>query len=326
MKNIISLLSIVTFLALVSIRADAQLMGVDINPPISILHVFESTTNTGVAAGLTVEQDNTGDAVIQYLLTGGQRWVMGIDNDDADLFKISAITDLTNGQFYVDASGNVAMESNNTLEITTPKELLQVGESNASTSTIRVEGTQTGGDDFAASIIFQEENQVSPSGTLEIGYDGTNNAFLIELGGSRVVSQVEGTDDFDIAGTVVGGFGMMDVSFTRDDEGDNDFVAIAVACNPITNNVFVRVVDNKNINIQALDNDGRWTAWVDFGNPGAGQIMSVGVDISHDGLADADAYAVMIVARMDDGTTYVRTSNADNTTLANLDATGSYGA
>ena len=42
-----------------------------------------------LATGITIEQDGTGDAVVQYLLTGGRRWVTGIDNDDTAEGKIS---------------------------------------------------------------------------------------------------------------------------------------------------------------------------------------------------------------------------------------------
>lgn len=56
---------------------------------VSTVHIYENTSNTGATAGLTIEQDGTGDAVLQFLLTGGQRFVMGIDNSDGDKFKIT---------------------------------------------------------------------------------------------------------------------------------------------------------------------------------------------------------------------------------------------
>lgn len=57
--------------------------------PASPLHVYEDTTEISDAAGITIEQDGTGDAVLQYLLTGGQRWASGIDNTD-DKYKIAS--------------------------------------------------------------------------------------------------------------------------------------------------------------------------------------------------------------------------------------------
>jgi hypothetical protein len=58
--------------------------------PVSNLHIAENTTATNTTAGHTIEQAGTGDAVTQYLLTGVQRWVIGIDNSDGDKFKIAA--------------------------------------------------------------------------------------------------------------------------------------------------------------------------------------------------------------------------------------------
>ena len=78
--------------------------------PASILHVYEDTATTGASAGLTVENDGTGDALIQYLLTGTQRWVGGIDNSDGDKFKISRGSDLgTTNSLTLDTGGNVGI-------------------------------------------------------------------------------------------------------------------------------------------------------------------------------------------------------------------------
>jgi hypothetical protein len=65
--------------------------------PGSPLHVFESTAATSTTAGLTIEQASTGDAITQFVLTGGQRWIVGIDNSDGDKFKISESNDLGTG-------------------------------------------------------------------------------------------------------------------------------------------------------------------------------------------------------------------------------------
>lgn len=64
---------------------------------VSRLHVKESTTATSTTAGATIEQGSTGDAVLHFLLTGGQRIMMGIDNSDSDKFKIGDSTDLASG-------------------------------------------------------------------------------------------------------------------------------------------------------------------------------------------------------------------------------------
>ena len=60
-------------------------LGVD---PNARLHVYENTTETGAAAGLTIEQGGTGDAVIHYTRTGIQTFSTGVDGTDSDKFKI----------------------------------------------------------------------------------------------------------------------------------------------------------------------------------------------------------------------------------------------
>ena len=54
--------------------------------PVANLHVYENSSGTGTGSGITVENDGTGDAIVQYLLTGAKRWVTGIDNSDNDNF------------------------------------------------------------------------------------------------------------------------------------------------------------------------------------------------------------------------------------------------
>ena len=62
--------------------------------PINLLHIKgdNSTTSqsSGGAASITIEQDGTGDAALNFLLTATRRWIMGIDNSDSDKFKISS--------------------------------------------------------------------------------------------------------------------------------------------------------------------------------------------------------------------------------------------
>jgi len=85
-------------------------VGIGTSSPASPLHVFEDTTTTGVAAGITIEQDGIGDAIIQFLETAGQRWVAGLDNSDQNKFKISSTEDLVNdSRFTIDTLGRVGV-------------------------------------------------------------------------------------------------------------------------------------------------------------------------------------------------------------------------
>lgn len=103
-------------------------VGIGRTSPADKLHVYSNDSST--IAGLTLEQDGTGDSVIQYLLTGIKRWVTGIDNSDGDKFKISHNTDLstdnvatftadnrvgigtTSPSEKLDVSGNIALSGN----------------------------------------------------------------------------------------------------------------------------------------------------------------------------------------------------------------------
>lgn len=85
-------------------------VGIGITSPISKLHVYENTASVNNTAGLTIEQDGTGDAITQYLLTGMQRWVTGVDNSDADKFKWSTSADLnTNALMTLTTGGNLGI-------------------------------------------------------------------------------------------------------------------------------------------------------------------------------------------------------------------------
>lgn len=313
-------ITIFSICALAASNSWAQGLGVNIAAPVSMLHIYENTALTGSVAGVTVEQDGAGDAESQFLLTG-QRWVKGIDNDDGDKFKIAIDADLsTFSAINITTAGDVGIGVN------TPKELLQIGESATSPSKLHIEGNNGAG--YSASIILQDQSQVSPVGEVEFGYNDVDDSFRLELDNTRVVSQIQGTDDFDIAGTVVGGFGMIDIDLTTTSPTADDYVAILVAANPTDNSVRLRVNSSFTENIGTLDDAANWQAWADFGVPdgGAGdQIMSVSVSISNH-LVGVNDFAVVILARMDDGTVYIRTSTNDNVNLANVDDTTVYGA
>lgn len=68
---------------------DGIVMGVGTITPLSKLHIYEDTSFGGGSEGLTIEQDGTGDAKINLLLTGSTRFALGIDNNDGNKFKIS---------------------------------------------------------------------------------------------------------------------------------------------------------------------------------------------------------------------------------------------
>jgi hypothetical protein len=85
-------------------------IGIGNSNPSSLLHIKEPSVSgvpgggnsyTGTEAGFTIEQSGIGDSLVQFYLTGGQRYVMGIDNSDDDKFKISTDVDLANDAKFV---------------------------------------------------------------------------------------------------------------------------------------------------------------------------------------------------------------------------------
>ena len=60
-----------------------------------LLNIYRN--DTSVRGGLLLEQDGTGDATLEFLLTAGSEWTIGIDNSASDTFVISAGGDLGTG-------------------------------------------------------------------------------------------------------------------------------------------------------------------------------------------------------------------------------------
>ena len=65
----------------------------------SPLHVYQNDTATGSTAGITVEQDGTGHAVVQFLRTGSERWMIGVDG--SNYFRITDGSSLGATDFFV---------------------------------------------------------------------------------------------------------------------------------------------------------------------------------------------------------------------------------
>ena len=96
-------------------------VGIGTTSPVAKLHVYQNDTEVDTEAGVTIEQDGTGDAALSFLLTGTKRWKMGIDNNDSDKFKISDSTNLaSNNKLTIISSGNVGIGT------TSPSQKLEV--------------------------------------------------------------------------------------------------------------------------------------------------------------------------------------------------------
>ena len=187
--------------------------GIGITAPVSKLHVYNNDGQTSTAAGITVEQDGTGDAIVQYLLTGVKRWTTGIDNSDGDKFKISQNIDLnTDNVITLTTAGNVGIGT------TGPSYLLDVNEDD-NVVAFRV----TGGGGGAAMASFVRD--VGATGS-SVHINAQNNFPQIQF--------VNTGNTFSIGGDTSGNFKISDNTAI----GTNDRITIDNA-----GNVGIRTTD-----------------------------------------------------------------------------------
>jgi len=126
---------------------DGTYLGVGTSSPASKIHSYENNSSSGTDNGITIEQAGTGDAELQFLLTGVSRWAMGIDNSDSDSFKISTSSDIgTTPQITVTTTGNATINTGNLVIGTSGKGIDFSATANTGTSELLAdyeEGTWT---------------------------------------------------------------------------------------------------------------------------------------------------------------------------------------
>ena len=97
-----------------AVDSSANRVGIGTTSPASNLHLYLNDTAVGGSAGLTIEQDGTGDAKMHYLLTDVGRWVTGVDNSDANKFKIGQGSNWSVGPYIImEPTGNVVVKLGN---------------------------------------------------------------------------------------------------------------------------------------------------------------------------------------------------------------------
>ena len=88
---------------------NSGLVGIGLNNPQTQRQLYKNNSST--TPYLTLEQDDTGDTAIQWLLTGTRAWIAGIDNSDSDKWKLAS----ANGAFAtrtleIDVNGNAVVQ------------------------------------------------------------------------------------------------------------------------------------------------------------------------------------------------------------------------
>ena len=157
-----------------------QRTGIGINAPVNLLHVFgdNSTTSqsSGGAASITIEQDGTGDAALNFLLTGVQRWIVGIDNSDSDKFKIqTGSTSLgSDSGFTIDTSGNVGIGT------TSPQSTMHISSGTSGDAVLILEADTDNNDETDQPyIVFEQDGGVQHSAIGSFSGQNTDNNALI---------------------------------------------------------------------------------------------------------------------------------------------------
>lgn len=85
-------------------------VGIGTDSPPGPLGVYQDDAATGSNGGVTIEQDGAGDCLLQFLLSGTERWMMGVDNSDSDKFKIEDGSALSSGAaLTIDTASNVGI-------------------------------------------------------------------------------------------------------------------------------------------------------------------------------------------------------------------------
>ena len=142
-------------------------VGIGIDDPIAKLHVYQNDTAEDTTAGMTIEQDGTGDAALSFLLSGAKRWRMGIDNSDGDKFKISQATNLaTANALTINTGGDVG------IGVTGPTTKLEVngGTDNVIAKLISTDALSSMA--FVDSTTTGENVQIGALGDDLVGYAG----------------------------------------------------------------------------------------------------------------------------------------------------------
>jgi hypothetical protein len=138
-------------------------VGVGVTPT-TPMHIKVDNSTTDTTNGLLIEQDGTGDAVAQFLLTGTKRYMMGIDNSDSDNFVINTgAGDLSSGnRLTFDSDMNAVFPGTLTVNGTQ----VDIQNATADRPILNIENQNA---DNSPSAIHLYKNSSSPANSDQIG-------------------------------------------------------------------------------------------------------------------------------------------------------------
>jgi len=237
-------------------------VGIGITPPVSKAHIYEDTSTVNSGAGLTIEQDGVGDAVLQFLLTATKRVVLGIDNSDSDKFKIGEGQDLGGNTYLtIDTSGNATF-SGDLLELKggTATQRLTV-ETTGTATQAEIYLTVAASSTANAWVVFNQGDGTGSANNMRylLGYDALSSLFRLhstDINGASADGDVfhiaDGTNDVAFLGGV--GIGASTAPTSGLDMNNT----------PISNLVNLTIMTSSNtatevLNIEAADGANRFT-------------------------------------------------------------------
>lgn len=213
-------------------------VGIKTSAPVNLLHLLVNNSTdvleTADKQQIIIEQDGTGDAGIGFELTGGQRWSLGIDNNDSSKFKLRNITGATDA---------LSVSTNSTLT---------VGGDSTISGNLKVDGTaQIGSGTLtidSSRIISSGDLLLNPVGILSVGSDasfsgdttlgdvyvsgirgpGFRRSVALSLYGSDETVSVGGGTVFFPVTADLNGWRLVDVIATVDSTGDTSSTDIMV--------------------------------------------------------------------------------------------------
>lgn len=189
------------------VDTDNSRVGIGKSSPTQALSLYANdTTDTQ----LIIEQDSTGDAGIQFSLTGVKNWTVGVDNSEGDKFKIENGNAIGgSNDFVIDSTGKVGIGTTNPdaagLTISSGGgEMIHLISSHSNKAHIEAESSggsmwRIGTLDSNPDVTLQAMNS---NGDIRFETNGGDDAFLIQNDGAfRGKLLFNGTPNFGPNGT-----------------------------------------------------------------------------------------------------------------------------
>ena len=193
-------------------------IGIGIINASSQLHLYVDNADT--VDSFTIEQDGSGDATMEFLLTGLESYGVGIDNDDGDAFKIdnngpefgSAEFEIQadNDVILVKAGGNVGIGTDtptNLLTVVGSGNIVNISSSTSGDANLYLEADTDNNNenDNPTFILRQDGDRVSGMvglmGTTDLYTNANSNALYIEIEDTGGAADIQ----FVTGGTTIGG-------------------------------------------------------------------------------------------------------------------------